>query len=124
MSTKTIERLPTLAAVVLVSLVVAACAIRLRGDDGRTKTPASADVTSDPMATKLRECRSVTYEQKDTLSECRKAWAEKRRQFLGQKTPASSEAGAAQAGSSMFVAPKDESRPPSAYPSIQQTGKE
>jgi conjugative transfer region protein TrbK len=121
MNTKLIERLPTLAAVVLIVLVVAACAIRLRGDEGQ---PTSADVTSDPLATKLAECRSVTYEQKDALSECRKAWAEKRRQFHGQKTPARSDTGAAQAGSSSFAAPEDESRLPSGYPSIQQTGKE
>ena len=124
MNAKTIERLPTLAVVVLIVLVVAACAIRLRGDEAQTSTPASAHVTSDPLATKLAECRSVTYEQKDALSECRKAWADKRRQFLGQKTPAPSDTGAAKAGSSSFVAPKDESRLPSRYPPIQQTGKE
>ena len=124
MNTKTIERLPALAAVVLLIVVLAACAIRLRGDEGQTNATASADVTSDPLVTKLAECRSVTYEQKDALSECRKAWAEKRRQFLGQKTPAPSDTGAAQAGSSLFVVPKDESRLPSGYPSIQQTGKE
>jgi hypothetical protein len=33
MNTKTLERLPTVAAVVLVVLLVAACAIRLRGDE-------------------------------------------------------------------------------------------
>ncbi len=125
MNTKTIGRLPTLAAVVLIVLVVAACAIRLRGDEAQTNAPASADVTSDPLAMKLAECRSLTYEQKDALSECRKAWAEKHRQFLGQKAPAPSDTGAAQAGgSSSFVAPKDESRLPSGYPSTQQTGKE
>ena len=124
MNTKTLERLPTLAAVVLVFLVLAACAIRLRGDEAQTSTPASAHVTSDPLATKLAECRSVTYEQKDALSECRKAWADKRRQFLGQKAPAASDTGAAQEGSSLFVSPNDESRLPSGYPPIQQTGKE
>ena len=124
MNAKTIERLPTLAVVVLIVLVVAACAIRLRDDQAQTNTPASADVISDPLAMKLAECRSVTYEQKDALSECRKAWAEKRRQFLGQKTLAPSDTGAAQAGSSLFVVPKDESRLPSGYPPIQQTGKE
>ena len=124
MNTKTLERIPALAAVVLIVLVVAACAIRLRGDEAQQNTPASADVTSDPMATKLADCRSVTYEQKDALSECRKAWAEKRRQFLGQSAPAASDTGVTQAGSSLFVAPKDESRLPSRYPPIQQTGKE
>jgi conjugative transfer region protein TrbK len=124
MNTKTIERLPTLAAVALVVLVLAACAIRLRGDEGQPSMPESTDVKSDPFAMKLAECRFVTSEQKVALSECRKAWAEKRRQFLGQKAPAASDTGAAQAGSSLFGAPKDESRLPSSDPSIQQTGKE
>jgi conjugative transfer region protein TrbK len=125
MNTKMIERLPTLAAVALVVLAFAACAIRLRDDEAQTNTPTSADVTSDPLAMKLAECRSVTYEQKDNLSGCRKARAEKRRQFLGQKAPAPSDTGAAQAGgSSLSVAPKDESRLPSGFSPIQQSGKE
>ena len=86
MNTKMIERLPTLAAVALVVLVFAACAIRPRDDEGQSSTPASTDVKSDPLAMKLAECCSVTYEQKDALSECRKAWAEKRRQFLGAES--------------------------------------
>src|SRR5262249_45947615 len=107
MNTKTLDRIPALAAVALV-LVLAACAIRLRGDEGQTSATASTDVTSDPLATKLAERRSVTYEQKDALSECRKAWAEKRRQFLGQKDPGPSGSGSPQPGSSLFIAPKDE----------------
>jgi len=125
MNTKTLERLPTATAMVLVVLVVAACAIRLRGDDDQTNSSASADRASDPLATKLAECRSVTYEQKDALSECRKAWAEKRRQFLGQKaSSASSENGPPREGSSLLVPPKDESRLSPGYPPIQQVGKE
>ena len=125
MNTKKLERLPTVAAVVLVVLVVAACAIRLRDDEGQTLSAASADQASDPLTAKLAECRSVTYEQKDALSECRKAWAEKRRQFLGQKAPsASSDNGTPQEGSSLFVPPKDESRLSPGYPPIQQSGKE
>jgi conjugative transfer region protein TrbK len=124
MNTKKLERLPTVFAALLVVLLVAACAIRLRGDEEQINSSASADQISDPLATKLAECRSVTYDQKDALSECRKAWAEKRRQFLVQKTPAPSVREPPQAGSSLFVAPKDESRLPSGYPPIQQTGKE
>ena len=125
MTMKTLDRIPALAAVALVVLILAACAIRLRGDEGQTSANASADVTADPLATKLVECRSVTYEQKDALSECRKAWAEKRRQFLGQKAPEPSDTGAAQAGgSSLAVAPKHESRLPSGFPPSQQSGKE
>ena len=115
-----------MAAVVLVVLVVAACAIRLRDDEGQTLSAESADQASDALTAKLAECRSVTYEQKDALSECRKAWAEKRRQFLGQdKAPsASSDNEAAKEGSSLFVPPKDESRISPGYPPIQQPGKE
>jgi conjugative transfer region protein TrbK len=125
MNTKTLGRIPALAAMVLVVLVVAACAIRLRSDEGQTNTSGSADVASDPLATKLAECRSVTYEQKDALAECRKAWAEKRRQFLGQKiSPASSDNAPPQEGTSLFVPPENESRISPGYPPIQQPGKE
>lgn len=119
-----LNRIPYLAALALVAIAVAACAFQLRGDEEQTNTPVSAEVTSDPLATKLAECRSVTYEQKDALSECRKAWAERRRQFLRQKAQAPVDSRAPQSGSSLFVAPKDETRLPSGYPPIQQTGKE
>jgi conjugative transfer region protein TrbK len=124
MNTKTLDRIPTFVAVVLLFLAVTACAIRLRGDEDQTSTPASAAATSDTLTTKLSECRSGTYEQKDALPDCRKAWAEERRQFLGQKAPTSSDSGTPRAGPSLFVTPKDESRLPSGDPSIQQTGKE
>jgi conjugative transfer region protein TrbK len=125
MNAKRLERLPTVAAGVLVVLVVAACAIRLRDGEGQTLPAASADHSSDALAAKLAECRSVTYEQKDVLSECRKAWAEKRRQFLGQKiSPASSDNALPQEGSSLFVPPKNKSRLSPGYPPIQQPGKE
>jgi conjugative transfer region protein TrbK len=119
-----LDRLPMAAAMLLVVFVVAACAIRLRDDESQTSSAASAAEASDPLAAKLAQCRSVTYDQRDELSECRKAWVEKRRQFLGQKTPTPSDGRTPQAGSSMFVSPKDESRLPSGFPSIQQTGKE
>jgi conjugative transfer region protein TrbK len=125
MDMKKLDRLPIMAAAVLVVLVVAACAIRLGGDEGQTNPSVSADRSSASLATKLAECRSVTYEQKDALAECRKAWAEKRRQFLGQKAPsASSNNGTPQEGSSLFVPPKDESRLSPGYPPMQQSGKE
>ena len=125
MNTKKLERLPTVAAVVLVVLVVAACAIRLRDDEGQTLSAASADQASDALTAKLAECRSVTYEQKDALSECLKAWAEKRRQLLGQKAPsASSDNRTPQKGSPLFVPPNDESHLSPSYPPIQQSGKE
>jgi conjugative transfer region protein TrbK len=109
MNTHNLKRLPALAAVALVVLVVAACAVRLRGDESQTRPTTSTDQASDQLATKLTECRSATYEQKDVLADCRKAWAEKRRQFLGQKTSSAPDNRASQEGPSLFV-PKDESR--------------
>ena len=124
MNMKTLNRIPTVAALVLVMLAVAACAIRLRGDEDRINSSASTDQMADPLATKLRECRSVTPEQKDALTECRKVWAEKRRQFLGQRaSSASPENGPPREGFSLFV-PKDDSRLSPGYNPIPQTGKE
>jgi conjugative transfer region protein TrbK len=109
MNTHKLKRLPTLVAVALVVLVVAACAVRLRGDESQTRSSTPTDPASEHLAKKLMECRSVTYEQKDVLADCRKAWADKRRQFLGQRTSSAPDNRAAQEGPSLFV-PKDESR--------------
>ena len=119
-----LDRLPIAAAILLVVLIVAACTIPLHEDENEATLATSSDQASDPLAAKLAECRSVTYEQKDALSQCRKAWAEKRRQFLGKPPSASSDSGAAQEGSSLFTPPKGQDRLPSGYPSSQQSGKE
>ena len=124
MMTQKLNRIPYAAALALVALTPAACTIPLRGDAGQAKIVEPGRTSLDPLAAKLAECRSVTYERKDALIECRKAWAEKRRQFLGQDARPLSDSRMPQAGSSLFVAPKDESRLPSGFPSIQQNGKE
>ena len=120
MMTQKRNRFPYFAALALVAFAVAACTIHLRGDDEQLKMSEQASPVHDPLAAKLAGCRSVTYEQKDALAECRKAWAEKRHQFLGKTAPVlpGSE------GSTLFVAPKDESRMPSGYSPIQQPAKE
>jgi conjugative transfer region protein TrbK len=65
-------------------LVVAACAIRLRDDESLTRSTASvAQESHTTMAAELERCRTITYEKKEMLPECRKIWAEKRRQFFG-----------------------------------------
>jgi conjugative transfer region protein TrbK len=124
MNMQKLSRIPCATALAFIAFAVTACTIPLRGDEEQEKILQSASTPPDPLAAKLAECRSVTYEQKDALAECRKAWAEKRRQFLGQQPEAPSDSRMPQAGSSLFVTPKDESRLPSAYPSIQQNGKE
>jgi conjugative transfer region protein TrbK len=124
MMTKLLERLPKMAAVLLAVLIVAACTIRLRGDENQTAPTTPTDQSADPGAAKLAECRSVTYEQKDALSDCRKAWAEQRRQFLGQGRLATpSDSGASQSSSLLFV-PKDQGRLPPAAPLIPENEKE
>ena len=127
MKKTTLDRLPIMAAMVLVVLIVAACAIRLRDDENQNTSATSFDQASDPLTTKLAECRSVTYEQKDALSECRKAWAEKRRQFLRRTPPTPPERGTSQGASPLFVLPEDGSAPrlgPPTHNSIPQSGKE
>jgi conjugative transfer region protein TrbK len=124
MMTQKLNRIPYAAALALVALTPAACTIPLRGDAGQAQIEEPGRTSLDPLAAKLAECRSVTYEQKDALTGCRKAWAEKRRQFLGKTAPVPSDGRTPQAGSSLFVASKDESRLPSGFPSIQQNGKE
>jgi conjugative transfer region protein TrbK len=125
MNKQRLSGIPYVAAfLALIALVAAACTIPLRSDKDHAKVSESADAIPDPLAAKLAECRSVTYEQKDALTECRRAWAEKRRQFLGQKASGPADAAMPQAGSSLFVVPKDESRLPSGFPSIEQNGKE
>ncbi len=122
MNTKTLEGLPTIAAVVLIVLVVAACTIHLRGDESQAADIPSMDRAADPLAAKLAECRSVTYEQKAALADCQKAWAEKRRQFLRQGVPSAlPDSATFRNGSSLFVPPKDESRIPLGFPSIPQS---
>jgi conjugative transfer region protein TrbK len=117
-----IDRLPTMAAMMLVVLTVTACAIRLRDDGNQTVSATSSDQASDPLATKLAECRSVTSEQKEALSECRKAWAEKRRQFLGQTSPKSSESATSHGTSPLFIPSEhDRLRP---HDSVPQSGEE
>jgi conjugative transfer region protein TrbK len=123
MKTTALDQMPRLAAVLLIVLLVAACAIRLRSDEGQPTAPSSERQTSDPLASKLAECRSVTYDQKDALAECRKAWDEKRRQFLDQR-PAATSVGRPEIGSPLFVAPKDESRRSDGIAPTLETGKE
>jgi conjugative transfer region protein TrbK len=120
-----IDSLPTMAAMMLVVLAVTACAIRLRDDGNQTASATSSDQASDPLATKLAECRSVTSEQKEALSECRNAWAEKRRQFLKPTSPTSPEGGTSQDKSPLFIPSEHDSRPRlRPHDSVLQSGKE
>lgn len=111
-----------MAAMMLVVLIVAACAIHLRDDENQTTSATSSDQVSDPLAAKLAQCRSVTSEQKEALSECRKAWAEKRRQFLEGTSPTSSESATSRGASPLFIPSGHERLGP--HNSVPQSGKE
>lgn len=80
--------LPVMAATVMV-LIVAACAIQLRTDEGLAPIASSQSGETDPFAAKLFQCRTVTIEQPTELAECRRVWAENRRRFLKQPIPQS-----------------------------------
>lgn len=115
---KQLERLPAAAALGLAVLVVGVCAIRL-GEDG-SAIQSSVYLASKPDATaaKLEQCRTVTYEQKETLLECQKIWAEQRRQFLAGRSTGDPDS---RTGAAPFLSPvprNDESRHPSGFPSI------
>ena len=74
------------ATICIAGLVAAACTIHLRGGDNQPGTTASLAQKTDPMSVEFERCRTISYEQKDRLAECRKIWAEKHRQFLGQNS--------------------------------------
>jgi conjugative transfer region protein TrbK len=122
MDTKMLDRLLKSAAVVLIVLVIAACTVHLRDGEDQAADIPPMDQAADPLAAKLAECRSVTYEQKVALAECRKAWAEKRRQFLRQGAPeAVPDSETPRSGSSLFAPPKDGGRVPLGLPPIPQS---
>ncbi|MET4328595.1 conjugative transfer region protein TrbK [Bradyrhizobium sp. i1.15.2] len=113
------ERLPMAVAVSLTVLVVAACAVRLRGDESGTQSSASPAAKPDPTAAKLEQCRTVTYEQREALLECQRIWAERRSQFLGKSGSVDPlDSGRGTAPFSSAPPRKDESRVPSLSPSI------
>ncbi len=120
----TLERLPVVAAMVLIVLIIAACAIRLRDEENEAMSPTSSDQMSDPRAAKLALCRSVTSEQEEALSECRKAWAEKRRQFLEQTSPTSQENTGSHGKSPLFIPSEHDGAPRlGSHDSVPQSGK-
>jgi conjugative transfer region protein TrbK len=78
------DRLSIVAGVAVMVFVVAACAIKLRDDEEQASSTSLASKDSNPLVTELARCRSVTPEQKDALEDCRRVWAEQRRQFFGK----------------------------------------
>lgn len=93
---------------------VAACTIHLRGDEDQPQSTASVVRDSDPLA-ELERCRTISYEQKDRLAECRKLWADKRRQFLGRERESLSNLRRQDPGDPPPLSVRDQSRLPSGF---------
>jgi conjugative transfer region protein TrbK len=127
MKPKKLDGLLAITVVVLTVLVIAACTIRLRGEDNQPAAATSLNQSSDPMAEALEQCLSVVADQPEALTECRKVWAEKRREFLDKASPTSPARRPTLPSSPLFVPPNDQSEfkhGPSGQDSDPQPGKE
>lgn len=113
------QKLPTVALVVGIALVIAICLIRLSNLETEDEAlPPPVEQKTGALDTKLAHCRTVTADQTATLDYCRRVWAEQRRRFLGQ--PGSS---TRSHGDDALTAPsnppsKDQSRVPQGYPTV------
>ncbi|MGY4486143.1 conjugative transfer region protein TrbK [Bradyrhizobium sp. LM3.2] len=100
-------------------LVMAACAIQLRGDGEETAANSPGPQTTGTFASSLAGCRTVTPEQTATYDHCRRIWAENRRRFFGRKGSVTAPAGNdALSSQPSELPPKDQSRMPQGYPSV------
>jgi len=108
------------AATVISGLVVAACAIQLRGDSDGPPAGSSASRVTNPLGAELERCRKVTSEQVAELRECRLIWAENRRRFLGsKKTPTVTSADPQSSSPTPSLAqPKNPDRLPQGWPPV------
>jgi len=104
------------AAAIFPALVLAACAIQLRGDaDG--PAVGSASRISNPPRVELERCRKVTTEQVAKLQDCRAIWAEDRQRFLTSRKTSVASPVDAQSGSStpLIGRSKQAGRPPQGW---------
>jgi conjugative transfer region protein TrbK len=105
---------------VVPALVVAACAIQLRGDSDSPPVGSSASRATNSLRTELERCRKVTSERVAELQECRLIWAENRRRFLGsKKTPTVTSVDAQPNSPTPSLAqPKNPDRLPQGWPPV------
>lgn len=64
-----------------VTMLVAACAIQLRGDNDETASNPAAPQSTGTLEPSLTRCRTVRPEQTASYDYCRRIWAENRRRF-------------------------------------------
>lgn len=99
-------------------LIVAACAIQLRGDGDETASNPAAPQRTGTLEPSLTRCQTVKPEQTATYEYCRRIWAENRRRFFGQKGSATASPGNDALSSQSSELPKDQSRMPQGFPSV------
>jgi len=100
-------------------LVMAACAIQLRGGGDEASSNSAGPQTAGALDSSLARCQAVTPEQTATYDYCRRIWAENRRRFFGRKGSATAPAGNdALSSQPSELPPKDQSRMPQGYPSV------
>jgi len=76
------KRLPVVAAAASMMLVMAACAIQLRGDGDEAASNSVDPQTTGALADSLARCRTVTPDDTVVLEACRRTWAENRQHFF------------------------------------------
>jgi conjugative transfer region protein TrbK len=103
----------SLGVTIFIGVLAAACTIHLRDDDNQPQPASSVVREPDPVAAELERCRSISYEQRDRLSECRKVWAEQRRHFLKQNSDTSRNPARPDPEATPSASVKDQSRLPS-----------
>lgn len=114
-----LKRLPVVVAAASVMLVMAACAIQLRGDGNEAASNSAGPQTTGTLAPSLARCGTVTSQQTATYDYCRRIWAENRRRFFGRNGSATAPAGSdALSSQTSELPPKDQSRMPPGYPSV------
>jgi conjugative transfer region protein TrbK len=112
----------SLGATICAVVLAAACTIHLHDDDNQPQPASSVAREPDPRAAELERCRSISYEQKDRLAECRKVWAEKRRQFLRQSSDTPRNPARPDPDATPSASARDQSRLPSGlFPAPQPT---
>jgi len=116
---KLFRRFPLIAAIGLVVLSVAACAVQLRPEQDSQPSPVTSE-EGHPLAPKLESCLAVTPDQTATFEYCRRVWAENRRQFFGPQIKSTSSKAPDHTSERLpsEPAPKDQSRLPQGYPPI------
>jgi conjugative transfer region protein TrbK len=105
----------SLGATILAVVLAAACTIHLRDDDNQPQPVSSIVREHDPVAAELERCRSISYEQKDRLAECRKVWAEQRRHFLRHNSDTPRNPARPDPDATPSASFKDQSRLPSGW---------